>query len=34
MTHSDDFDGPEILRDNVPHFTHRIDRLMDPMIDP
>jgi|TARA_B110000459_G_C16454268_1_gene422213 hypothetical protein len=34
MTHSDDFDGPEILRDNVPYFTHRIDRLMDPMIDP
>ena len=34
MTHSDDFDGPEILRDNVPYLTHRIDRLMDPMIDP
>lgn len=34
MTHSDDFDGPEILRDNVPYLTHSIDRLMDPMIDP
>jgi DNA-binding MarR family transcriptional regulator len=34
MTHSDDFDGPEILRDNVPYLTHRIGRLMDQTIDP
>jgi DNA-binding MarR family transcriptional regulator len=34
MTHSDDFDGPAILRDNVPYLTHRIGRLMDQMIDP
>lgn len=34
MTDSDDFDGPEILRDNVPYLTHRIGRLMDQTIDP
>ena len=34
MTHSDDFDGPEILRDNVPYLIHRIGRLMDQTIDP
>lgn len=34
MTHSDDFDGPEILRDNVPYLTHRIGMLMDQTIAP
>ena len=34
MTHSDDFDGPEILRDFVPYLTHRIGNLMDQTIDP
>ncbi|MFT5486070.1 MAG: DNA-binding MarR family transcriptional regulator [Paracoccaceae bacterium] len=34
MTYSDDFDGPEILRDNVPYLTHRISMLMYQAVDP